>query len=181
MDKHYAKLREDLMNQQLNTKKEQEQLQKKIDSLTKDKRELCYKINHLHKENKVAKQQIDELITEKNCANKRLENANKEIKNNIKMKKVTLDKLEESLVTIDKLNKKLEQLSRDKEIIANKFAILETEYKQLQEKMNDNLSVTESSYDKNDYLNEKPEKDLSASGDNYPSFYESTQVLIKIS
>lgn len=189
MEKHYAKLREDSMNEQINFKREQEQLQKRIESLCKEKRELSNKIANLHKDNKMSKQQIDELLIEKNSTNKRLENANREIKNNIKTKKATLDKLEESLVTIDKLNKKLEQMSRDKEIIVNKFGLLESEYKQLQDKLNTDTNNTDlretnepSSFnDTHDYLNEKPEKDLTASGDNFPNVYESVQVEIIIS
>lgn len=177
MEKHYAKLRDDLLDQQSTIKKEQDYLQKKIDGLCKDKRELSNKISSINKENKTAKQQIEELITEKNCLNKRLENASKEIKNSIKTKKITLEKLEESLITIETLKKKLEQMSRDKNIIENKFTILESEYKQLEEKLSDNLAIGEI-FNRNDYLNEKPEKDLNAlsSGDNLHNFYDSVQV-----
>lgn len=136
MEKHCSKLREELLNQKLSSQKENCLLQKKIESLTKEKRELSRQIATAQKENRAAKQQLEEIATEKTGILERLDSATKEIRMNTKTKKNTLDKLEEALHTIDKLNKKLEQVSRDKEIIENKFKILDTEYKQMQEKTN---------------------------------------------
>lgn len=134
MEKHCSKLREELLNQKLSSQKEHCHLQKKIESLTKEKRELNRQLVISQKENRAAKQQLEEIATEKAGILDRLDSATKEIRVNTKTKKNTLDKLEEALHTIDKLNKKLEQVSRDKEIIENKFKILDAEYKQMQEK-----------------------------------------------
>lgn len=164
MDRHFAKLRDELVSQQTSAKKEQEQLQKRIDVLAKEKRELTAKVAILSKENKSTKRQVEEMVGEKLTINKRLECATKELKDQLKSKKDYLEKQEESLVTIKTLKTRIEQLTKDKDAVVKKHDTLESEYHNLLSNNNNETIVN------NDYLNEEPEKDLTSGGDNNANF-----------
>ncbi|XP_019873847.1 uncharacterized protein LOC109601984 [Aethina tumida] len=130
-----VKLREEIMQLQTNSMKEQAQMQKRLDLITKDKRELAKQLTMTQKENRAAKQQLEELLQEKFLLHQRLENATTEFKNNTKSKKVALAKLEEVTCNVENLKRQLEQVSRDKEILENKLSILQKEYEKLQERV----------------------------------------------
>lgn len=104
--------------------------------------------------------------TFQNTLLKRLENATKELRTNTKSKKVTLAKLEEVTTTSDNLNRELEQMTRDKEILESKMKVLQGEYEKLQQRvLRRNVS-----YESSNFHGQAPERD----SDNNMS-YESRQ------
>lgn len=133
LEKHCAKLREEIMVLQVTSSQEQANLSKKIENISKEKRDLHKKLSVAQKENHAAKQQLEEVLSERSLLIKRLEVATKEVKFNTKTKKSTLAKLEEALGNMEKLKLKLDQVSRDKEILEDKLHVLEKEYNQLKD------------------------------------------------
>ncbi|CAH0554496.1 unnamed protein product [Brassicogethes aeneus] len=148
-----AKLREEVLEIQASSMREQANLQRQLDTATKEKKELSRQLATLSKENRGAKQQLEELLQEKLLLHQRLENATLEFRNNTKTKKFALAKLEEVTCNIDGLKMQLEQTTRDKEILENKLRILQEEYVKLQER----VVVFQSNEVK--CMQEKPERD----------------------
>lgn len=135
MEKHCAKLREEMINLQAVSLKEQSAVAKKVESLSKERRELTKQYNSILKENKSLKKQVDEMIEERAFLIKRLECATKEMKNATKNKKATVAKLDEAVTNAESLKLNLERIKRDKNILEDKLIILDAEYKRLKGEM----------------------------------------------
>nr|XP_022920894.1 uncharacterized protein LOC111429257 [Onthophagus taurus] len=135
MEKHCAKLRDEMINLQTTSLKEHASITKRLDLLSREKRELSRQLSFTSKENTTLKQQLDELVEERNMLIRRLESATKELKANTKSKKATMAKLDESMSSAENFKTNLEQITRDKEILEDKLMILDAEYKRVQEEL----------------------------------------------
>lgn len=131
MEKHCSKLREEMINLQATSIKEQSAVAKRLETLAKEKRELTRQFNGITKENRSLKGQIDEMIEERTLLIKRLECATKEMKNATKNKKTTVAKLDEAMANAESLKTNLEQIKRDKTLLEDKLIILDAEYRRL--------------------------------------------------
>lgn len=135
MEKQCAKLREEMITLQANSLKEHAALSRKLDSVSREKRDLYRQLTIAQKENRGAKQQLGELLAEKSLLVKRLECASREFKLNTKSKKAALARLEEAQTTIARLKQEVERVTTEKEILENKFKVLDAEYKSLKERL----------------------------------------------
>ncbi|KAK9722780.1 hypothetical protein QE152_g19515 [Popillia japonica] len=120
MERHCAKLREEMMNLEAVSLKERSSIGKKMETLLREKRELMKQSNSVSKENRSLKMQIDEMLEERTLLIRRLECATKEMKNATKNKKATIAKLDEAVSNAESLKTNLEQIKRDKTSLEDK-------------------------------------------------------------
>ncbi|CAH1142527.1 unnamed protein product [Phyllotreta striolata] len=148
------KLKEEIVNLEDISMKEQSDLSKRIDKLQKSKKELSKQLATAQHENKVAKQEIQELVEDRDILLKKVDMLNKEMTTNKKCKKLSLDQMEKLATNAENLKKQLQQVTRDKEILEKKLKLLQEAYERLQERFilsDDHLRM-------NNYANE-PERD----------------------
>lgn len=128
LERRCSELREELLSCRAAALKENGTLSRKLEALAREKRELSKRLAISNKENRAAKHQMEELLSERAVLLARLDGASKEFKANTRSKKAALDKLEEAQATIEKLEMRLEQVTRDKEVLERKLRAVEQEF-----------------------------------------------------
>ncbi|XP_017774448.1 PREDICTED: uncharacterized protein LOC108561143 [Nicrophorus vespilloides] len=129
-----SKMKDEMVELQVNSWREHSALVRKVEHLSKEKRELMKQLSVANKENKYTKQQLDDILNDRALLIKRLESATKEIKMNTATKQMTLEKLEEAFMFSNQMKDKMSVISREKDHLENKLKKLESQYKIMVEK-----------------------------------------------